>query len=78
MSCQAACLWVEAAFIQVPNGWTSAQWSGLIGWQGTSQNAASVATFDLLGSRTSGIEPESSCHIATRPCWKSARQLVTR
>src|ERR1700730_10532761 len=39
INCQAACLWVDEAFIQMPNGWTSAQWFGLTGWQGTSQNA---------------------------------------
>ena len=78
MSCHAAPLWVEALFIQTPNGCTSAQWSGLTAWQGISQNATLLATFDWLGSITDGIVPESSCHIATRPCWKSCRQLSTR
>src|SRR5919199_6552080 len=74
INCHAAGLCVEAAFIQMPNGWTSAQWFGLAGGHGTSQKAVSSATVDLSGSSTSGMVPPSSCHMATRPCWKSWRQ----
>src|SRR5258705_10513422 len=52
MSCQAASLFFEYAFIQVPNGWTRAQLFGLTGWQGSSQKAVSAETLDLFGSRT--------------------------
>src|ERR1700753_276224 len=78
MSCQAAPLCSEALFIQMPNGWTSSQWSGLTAGHGMAQNAVSVATLDWVASSTEGMVPEPSCHMATRPCWKSDRQLVTR
>ena len=51
---------------------------GFAGGHGMAQKAVLVATVDWLGSRTDGMVPESSCHMATRPCWKSDRQFVTR
>src|SRR5258707_11151601 len=78
ISCQVAPLCLDAEVIQMPNGWISSQCSGLAGWHGMTANLTSLPTLDLFGSSTSGIDPESSCHIATRPCWKSERQLVTR
>src|ERR1700710_395057 len=78
ISCQAAFLCEEALFIQMPNGWTSWQWSGFSGGHGMAQKAVESATFDCAGSSTEGMVPESSGPLATRPCWKSCRQLVTR
>ena len=52
-SSHAASLFSEAVFIQVPNGCTSAQWSGLTSWQGSDVKAVSSATSDFSGSRTS-------------------------
>src|SRR5678816_289664 len=46
ISCQAAPLWVDALFIQTPNGWTSSQWSGLTAWHGIAQKAVSLETLD--------------------------------